>query len=324
MTDGRDRRWLAPVGLVALAVVPLFLAHWIVFLLTVALAKALAVAGIVIMLRGGLISFGHALYYAVGAYTAAFASRLLGSTDAVVLLALAAATGAGASAFLGLLLARYRGVYFALLNLAFSMVLYAILLKSYEVTGGTDGLRLPTPSLAGWRPPAETLRLALYYLTLGVTAALLALAARFSGSPLGYTLRAVKDNEVRVEYMGASVRRAIHGAYVLAGALGGVAGVLVGFSVGHIVPDFAFWTQSGELVFVAILGGTGSVLAPVAGSIVFEFVRNYAIKFSPYTWQMTLGLVLLAIIFFLPGGLWSLAEPLRRWPRRLPSSRPSA
>lgn len=316
------------VGLAVLAAgaaIGPFLAPWIVFLLTIAVAKALAVMGVVLLLRGGLITFGQALYYAVGAYAAAFGVRALGIGDAFALLFLAGLAGAAVSGLLGLLLARYRGVYFALLNLAFSMVLYAILLKSYEVTGGTDGMRLPTPSLAGWRPSVDALRLALYYLTLGVTAVLLALSARFAVSPLGYTLRAVKDNEVRVEYMGASVRQAIYWAYVVSGVLASVGGALVGFSVGHIVPDFAFWTQSGELVFVAILGGTGSLVAPVAGSIVFEFVRNYAIKVSPYTWQMTLGIVLLGIIFFLPGGLWSLTEPARRWQQRLaPSSRPSA
>jgi ABC-type branched-subunit amino acid transport system permease subunit len=224
-------------------------------------------------------------------------------------------TGAAASALLGLLLARYRGVHFGLLNLAFSMVLYALLLKFYAITGGTDGLRLPTPLLAGVKPAAPHLRLTLYYVTVALTALLLYVAHRFTTSPLGYTLRAVRDNEVRVEYMGASVRQAIYCSYIIAGVLASVGGVLAGFSVGHIVPELSFWTQSGEFVFVALLGGTGSVLAPVAGSIVFEFVRNYAFKYSPYTWQMTLGIVLLSIIFFLPGGLWSLTGMARRWIR---------
>ena len=112
--------------------------------------------------------------------------------------------------------------------------------------------------------------------------------------------------------MGLSVRRTIYVAYVLAGGLAGVAGVLIGLSVGHITPDLAFWSQSGEFVFVAILGGTGSVLAPVVGSILFEFVRNYAFELSPYTWQMTLGTALLLIIFFLPGGVWSLVALARQ------------
>jgi branched-chain amino acid transport system permease protein len=203
-------------------------------------------------------------------------------------------------------------VYFALLNLAFSMVLYGILLKFYAVTGGTDGLGLPTPALAGVVPPAGSLRPAMYYLALVVAAILVYGAHRFWASPLGFALRAIRDNEVRLEYMGASVRQTIYRAYVLAGVLASVAGVLVGLSVGHIVPEFAFWSQSGELVFAALLGGTGSVFAPIVGSIVFEFIRNYAYGWSPYTWQMTLGIVLLGIIFFLPGGLWSLTHRAAR------------
>src|SRR5216117_4405204 len=111
---------LALAGLGLFLVVPPFLPEWITFLLTLAWAKALAVLGIVLLLRGGLLTFGHALYYAVGAYTAGFAVKFLGVHDGLVVLVLAVVTGAGASALLGLLLARYRGVHFGLLNLAFS------------------------------------------------------------------------------------------------------------------------------------------------------------------------------------------------------------
>lgn len=301
-------RYLSALGIALFLVAPLVLPQWVVFLLTLAWAKALAVLGVVVLIRGGLVTFGQALYYGVGAYAAGFAVKFLGLQEGLALIALAAVAGVVVSGLVGLLLARYRGVYFGLLNLSFSMVLYAILLKLYWVTGGTDGLRLPTPTFLGTKPAVQDLRLAIYYLTFVLAALLLYGAHRFASSPLGYTLRAVRDNEVRVEYMGASVWRAIYCSYILAGALGSVGGALVGFSVGHISPEFAFWTQSGELVFVAILGGTGSVLAPVAGSIVFEFVRNYAFKWSPYTWQMTLGVVLLVIIFFVPRGLWSLTE----------------
>ena len=303
-------------GALLFLVVPPFLPKWVLFLLTLAWAKALAVMGVVLLLRGGLLTFGHALYYAVGAYAAGFAVKALGVREGLALIAFALVAGVGMSALLGLLLARYRDVYFALLNLAFSMVLYALLLKFYWITGGTDGLRLPTPTLAGVVPEPGLLRLAFYYFTFGLAALLFYGAYRFIHSPLGYTLRAVRDNEVRVEYMGASVWRAIYWSYILAGALASVGGALAGFAVGHIVPEYSFWTQSGEFVFVALLGGTGSMVAPAVGSIAFEFVRNYAFKFSPYTWQMTLGFVLLVIIFFLPGGLWSLTEPVaRRWSR---------
>jgi branched-chain amino acid transport system permease protein len=302
-------RAAAVFGAIALLVLlPMLLSGWILFLLTVAGAKALAVLGVVLLLRGKLLTFGHALYYAAGAYAAGMAVKYLNVREALVLLALALLAGALLSALLGLLVARYRAVYFALLNLAFSMVLYGILLKFYSITGGTDGLGIAEPTLAGWRLGGESLRIAMYELTLILVALLVYLAHRFSVSPVGYALRAIRDNEVRIEYVGASVWHTVYVSYVIAGALAGVAGALIGISVGHITPDLAFWSQSGEFVFVAILGGIGSVLAPVVGSILFEFVRNYAFELSPYTWQMTLGVILLLIIFFLPGGVWSLTH----------------
>jgi len=301
---------------VLMAVAPVLLSGWILFLLTVAGAKALAVLGVVLLLRGKLLTFGHALYYAVGAYAAGMGAKYLALRDGFALLGLALLAGFATSALLGLLVIRYRGVYFALLNLAFSMVLYGILLKFYAVTGGTDGLVLAAPTFAGLRLSGSSLRMAMYELTLVLSTLLVYLAHRFFVSPVGYALRAIRDNEVRVEYQGVSVRRVIYITYVLAGGLAGVAGVLIGLSVGHITPDLAFWSQSGEFVFVAILGGTGSVLAPIVGSILFELVRNYAFEFSPYTWQMTLGIALLLIILFLPGGVWSLAALARQWGRQ--------
>jgi branched-chain amino acid transport system permease protein len=90
--------------------------------------------------------------------------------------------------------------------------------------------------------------------------------------------------------------------------LGGLAGVLVAFTVGHIVPEYAFWTQSGEFVFIALLGGYASVPGPLFGAIAFELIRTYASKYAPHAWQMTLGLIMLFIILFQPGGLWGVYE----------------
>lgn len=296
--------------LVIFALVPLFIPRWGLFLLTVAWAKAILVLGVVFLLWGGLVSFGHGLFFAVGAYAAGFGIKVLGIREGFVLVAFGILAGGGMACILGLLLSRYRGIFFALLNMAFSMVVYALLLKSYQITGGTDGVSISPPTIAGFMPSPAYLRLVHYYFTLGIGILSLYFAHRFSSSPLGYSLRAIRNNEVRVEYMGASVRRTIYLTYVVSGILAALGGVLTAFAVGHVVPEYSYWTQSAEFVFIAILGGTGSPLAPLAGSIVFEFVRNYAFKLSPYTWQMSLGIVLMLIILFLPGGLWSLTKPI--------------
>jgi len=228
----------------------------------------------------------------------------------VVLLPLGALLGAGVAALVGLVMARYREVFFAMLNLAFSMMLYGVLLKLYWLTGGTDGLGVGIPTFLGYAPPRESLRDFLYYVTLGVTGIVIYVVYRFLASPLGFYLRALGDNEIRIEYSGESARRVLYITYIVSGALGAVSGVLAAFTVGHIVPEYSFWIQSGDFVFVALLGGYGSVLGPLIGSIACEFIRTYASKYFPNEWQMTLGIIMLAIILFRPGGLWAIYEEL--------------
>jgi branched-chain amino acid transport system permease protein len=285
---------------------------WIVFLLTVALAKGLAVLGVVLLMRAGLVSFGQSLFFATSAYAVGFAARLWGVREAVIVTGLGVAASLAVAALIGLLLARYREIFFAMLSLAFAMTLYGVLVKAYHITGGSDGMGIVTPTILGLGLSAERLRLALYVFTLGCTAMAVYLVSRYVNSPLGYAAQAVRDNEVRVEYLGISAQRVIYLTYLLAGGLGGLGGALVALNVGHIDPQLAYWTTSGEFVFVALLGGTASVFAPLAGSVVFELVRTYAFKYAPYTWQMTVGVAMLAIILFMPGGLWTVYEVLAR------------
>ncbi|MBI3327318.1 MAG: branched-chain amino acid ABC transporter permease [Nitrospinae bacterium] len=300
----------ALVGSALLLAAPLVVPSWVLFILTLALAKFMAVLAVALFLRAGLVSFGHALFYGVGAYTVGFSAKWFGLGEALLLVPLGALLAAGVAALVGLFMARYRGVFFAMLNLAVSMLLYAVLLKLYRVTGGTDGIGVRPPTLLGLLPPREIFRMTYYYVTLVITGAVIYAVYRFLASPLGYFLKAVGDNEIRIEYSGESVQRIIYLTYILSGALGGLSGVLVAFTVGHIVPEYAFWIQSGEFVFVALLGGFGSVPGPLVGSIAFEFIRTYASKYAPEAWQMTLGIIMLLIILFRPGGLWTIYEAL--------------
>lgn len=312
---GSKERGFARAGLVWLAVLLVagaLLSSWVAFVLAVALSKALVVLGVILLMRAGLVSFGQGLYFAAGAYTAAFAMRLWGISDAVVLLLLAAVVSVLVAMLLGPLMSRYREIFFAMLSLAFSMILYGLLLKAYWLTGGTDGIGIREPSILGLHLTGGSARLAYYYLAVVVSALCLYLVHRYDNSPLGYVVRGIRDNDIRLEYMGVSVRRAILATYAVAGALAGLGGALNAFAVGHVTPDFSYWTTSGEVVFIALLSGAGSVLAPVAGSIVFQFLQTYAAKYAAYTWQMIMGVTMLLIILFLPGGLWSLYENMVR------------
>jgi ABC-type branched-subunit amino acid transport system permease subunit len=308
---------LALVGLALLAAAPLILPDWVGYNLHLALAKSLVVLGVALLLRGGLVSFGHGLFFAAGAYSTGFATRWLEIRDMLVQLGLALLVSMALAMLLGLVMSRHRGIFFSMLSLGFSMILYALLLKYYGLTGGTDGMRIRTPSFLGNALDRETFRLVGYYVALGTVAAGSYIAYRFMASPMGYLVRAIRDNEVRVEYLGASVPLTLHAVYVLSGGLAGLSGGLTAHLVGHIVPELAYWTISGEFVFAALLGGFHSVLGPLAGSVVFEFARSYAFKYAAFTWQMMLGIIMLAIIAFLPGGVWSLyteaARRIGRW-----------
>jgi ABC-type branched-subunit amino acid transport system permease subunit len=310
MESQRLPRFLTVGGAAFLMVVPLVLPDWMKFIMTLAMAKFVAVLGVALFLRANLVTFGHAMFYAVGAYAVGFSVKWLGFHDMLVLLALGALLGAAMAALVGLVMARYREVFFAMLNLAFSMMLYGVLLKLYWLTGGTDGLGVGVPTFFGYAPARDHLRDFLYYTTLGVTALVIWVIFRFLASPLGFYLRAMGDNEIRIEYSGESARHVLYVTYVVSGALGGLGGVLAAFTVGHIVPEYSFWIQSGDFVFVALLGGYASVLGPLIGSIAFEFIRTYASKYFPNEWQMTLGIIMLAIILFRPGGLWAIYEAL--------------
>jgi branched-chain amino acid transport system permease protein len=311
-TASRHRPWLGIAAFAPLALLPLFLSDWIVFLIALALAKGAVVLGVVLLLRGGLISFGHALYFAVGAYTVGFLASRFNIAEALVALPLAIAISGLLAAALGLLLTRFRGIYFAMLSLALSMVVYTLLIKFYDFSGGTDGLSVRGFALAGIMPAQSGL--VKYYLVLMLTAAVAYVGARFLASPLGYLMQAVRYNEIRIEYLGASASHAILASYIISGAISGLGGALVAYLVGQVSPELAYWVTSGDFVFVAVLGGTGSVFAPWIGSVVFELVKNYALKFSPSTWQLTLGVFLLLVIYFQPQGLWGLVMRLRTKP----------
>jgi branched-chain amino acid transport system permease protein len=289
---------------------PALLPVWILIVLTLALAKFIAVLGVALFLRGGLVSLGHALFLAVGAYSVGLFVKWFGIREALLAVFVGPACGALIGVIFGPIITRYRGVFFAMINLAFAMILYSALLKFYSFSGGSDGISIGVPTFFGVTPTKDMLELTLYYFVLIAASIAVYATYRFSKSPMGYFLTALSDNEIRIEYSGESVQRIIFITYIFSGALGGLAGVLVAFCVGHIVPEFAFFLQSAELLLVALLGGIGSVFGTLFGSVAFEFIRTYAYKMAPEAWQMTLGMIMLLLILFQPGGLWAMFESL--------------
>lgn len=282
-----------------------FVENWIQTNLMYGMAKGLAVLGLMVLWRTGLISFGHALYFGVGAYAVALAERYLGITDLLLRLVIAIAAAGFVGFMLGFILRRYRGIFFAMLNLAFSMVLYGVLVK-IEKLGSTDGFSVSSPTVLGWTPDNKYF---LFCLIIAICGFAAIGVQYYLKTALGALTTAIRDNELRVEYLGYSVRKAVHVKYVISAGLAGASGAVLAMALGQVDPDsMVNWPVSGELVFITIMAGAGNVVAPFLGAILFEFIRTYAFEWAPQAWQLIVGGTLLAIIFFLPGGIWSLIE----------------
>jgi len=283
---------------------------WLQFVFTLALAHGLAALGVALLLRAGLISLGHATFYAIGAYTTAYLSTHLGVTDFFVLLMASVVVAAIFGVAIGAFMVRYRSIFFAMLNLAVSMIVFAILAKFYGLTGGTDGMRVAAPTILGMELERATFGRVLFYSVIGMLVAVLILAGRYLQSPLGQALSAVHTNEVRLEYLGVSVNRVLLCAYTISAALAGLGGAVGGMAIGHVVPELAYWTASGHLVLVAVLGGIGGVVGPLMGSIFIELVHTFATGYASGAWNLIVGVALLLVVFFMPQGLYGLVARL--------------
>ncbi len=298
-------------ALAALALGAFILPSWAMFLITIALAKGLVALGIVTMMRAGLVSFGQGLYYCIGAYVAALVASATGLTDIFLLSMLAMVIAIAIGALLGPLLAGYRGIFFAMLTLSLSMILYGSLAKLTPL-GGTDGMNIAAATFLGWSPEGRPLQVGLFLFS-GVVAIMAgAVLRRHFDSEQGLLALATRSNELRVEFLGASVRGLVARSYTIGAALGALGGTIAAVSIGHVDPEFAYWTSSGEFVFIAILAGYLSIPAVFVSAVILELVRSFSNLYFPNTWQMALGIFLLAVIVLLPNGLGSLVAARRR------------
>lgn len=321
MTRHMDKTlWGLTIGLVVLLVLNFVVPEWLRTIGLLSLARGSVALGLLVLWRCGLISFGHALFFGFGAYTVALMVKYLGITDAFLTIACGVVV-AGLFAFLlGFLLRQYRGIYFALLNLAFSMILYGVLAK-IEDLGSTDGISLEATTYLWYAPLGAENKFALFVFAAIMTWAVAVAVHLYLRSTLGTMTIAVRENQIRLEYLGYSADRAVHVKYTISGLVGGFGGAIAALTIGHVDPDsMVYWLVSGDFVFIAILSGTGSVGAPFIGALLYELIRTYAFDLFPQIWQLIMGGTLLLIIMFLPNGLWSLIE--RNGRGKKPAARP--
>ena len=274
-------------------------AYWL-SLLTRVMITAIAALSLHLMLgAGGLVSFGHAAFVAIGAYAVA-AMAEAGLSDALLVVPAAMAASAAFAAATGAVALRTKGVAYIMITLAFGQMIY-FLAQSLYAFGGDDGYSLPARStLAGFAPFKD--RLAFYYVTLATLAATYACLSVLLTSRFGRALRASRDNPVRVASQGFDVQRVRLAACVIAGALASVSGVLLANHAEFVSPAYAAWQRSGELLFMLILGGVGSPLGAIVGAFAFLLAEEFLSGLTEH-WKMVFGPLVVAFVIFTNGGL---------------------
>lgn len=279
-----------------------FSLSWTITPIVIGLTYAIAALGVSIMARAGQISFGHAMYACISAYAVAFLARAMPGADALVLIGAGVAASLAAALVIGSFVVRYRGIFFGMLNLALSMVLFALLGKLYHLTGGSDGMRIVRPTMAGLVMERESFERALLVLTLMLSLLLAWWVQRYFRSGSGQALAAIKTNETRIEYLGFSAYLIMWKGYLLSAVVVGVSGALLALMQGLVTPEIGSWLRSGEFVFITILGGAGHAAGAFLGAAAFELVKLVSAAYFPGLWQFLLGLTLILVIFIFPTG----------------------
>jgi branched-chain amino acid transport system permease protein len=309
------------LAFIVLLLLPALIDIYQVQLLTYGLIAAIAALGFNLLLGyTGLLSFGHSAFFGIGAYTVAFLLRYLDIHSMEIYILIGIPIAALTSALFGYICVRHTRIFFGILTLALSQVLYSLALKFFWVTGGTDGLRVPRPTLlaglVNFQGAGSFQRFinAYYYYVVVAFAICVVLMWVIVHSPFGKALQAIRDNEVRARFLGLRIRHFRWAAFLISGTFTGLAGILWVPLNGLTTPEVLYWPFSGEIVFAALLGGFRNFTGPIVGGIVFNYLKTYAIATTEY-WQLLLGAVLVALVLVLPtgivGGLSKLAAGLR-------------
>ena len=302
------RLYLYAGAFVILLILPRVLSAYQLMMVESGLTYGVMALGLNLLLRYcGLLSFGHAAYFATGAYAVGLLNMYFPESFSFELAVLAAlGSSFVVSALFGFLCVRNTRIFFSILTLALSMLIFAILYKAYYYTGGSDGIRIEIPTFFGHE--FEGMRRVhfligpYYYIVLGGFAIAVLLMRAIVSSPFGKALQATRDNELRAEMIGIRVRRYRWYAFVISGMCTGFAGALWSFVNGHITPEISDWVFSGEMVYMVLLGGFMVFEGPIVGAILFTYLKLYAIASTEY-WMLIIGGTLVFLVLLLPGGV---------------------
>ena len=301
-------------AIAVLAIFPRVAEPYYVTLVLPAFAYAIALLGFNLLFgTTGLLSFGHALFVAIGAYAAAVMTSKLGVRSFELIVLVAGTVAVIAAVPVALLAVRYVRIFFGILTLAFGMLFHSFLFKFYNLTGGDTGIRVLRPTLLGqdWKELDKTAFLIgpFYYACL-VLAVVLGFAMwQIVHSPFGLHLAAIRENARKAEYLGVRVRLFRLIAFLISAFYGAIGGAILAVNTGQADPELAYWTHSGELVFMTVLGGFANFFGPLVGAFTFIFLKSELMGATQY-WRFFLGATLALIVVAFPRGLMGLAGDL--------------
>lgn len=255
----------------------------------------------------GLLSFGHGALFTTGAYAVGMMGKYFPDLYRIeILIPVALLASLVVSAIFGFICVRHTRIFFSILALALSMVLYALLVKFYDITGGSDGIHIDLPIMFGKSYEGmkrfEFLSGAYYYFLICMFAVCTIFMWAIVNSPFGKALQSIRDNEIRAEMIGIRVRRYRLYSFILSGLFTGMGGALWSFVNGHITPETAEWIFSGEIVYMTLLGGFMVFEGPIVGAILFTYLKLYAVSFTQY-WMLIIGATLILLVLLLPEGI---------------------
>jgi branched-chain amino acid transport system permease protein len=295
---------LALIGIAAL--MPFFASPYVLMLMLPFIGYSIALLGFNLLFGStGLLSFGHALFLGVGAYCAAVLTSKFGVLSFELLLLAAALASGLISLVVGAVCVRYTRIFFGMLTLAFGMLFHSFLFKFYGMTGGDQGMRVLRPLLLGmeWRGGKTAFLTGPFYYYALVLFALLSLTMwRIRQSPFGLHLRAIRENAGKAAYVGVQIFRMRLAAFVISAIYGGIGGTILAVTTGLADPELAYWTHSGNLVFMAVLGGSGTFAGPAIGALAFVLLQDFVMSMTQY-WRFVMGAVLVLLVVFMPQGL---------------------
>ncbi len=300
------------VGIAALAVVPLVVPPFYANLMVPFYGYAIALLGFNLLFGyAGLLSFGHAMFLGLGAYGAAVIAGLWGIRHFEVVMLGVAIAAALVAIPIGFLCVRYTGIFFGMLTLAFGMLAHSFLFKFYYLTGGDSGMRVPRMTILGLAfqdlNKNEFLAGPFYYYCLALLVTLGLVMWRIVRSPFGLHLRALRDNAQKAQYLGVHVSRFRLAAFAISAVYGAIGGAILGLRVGLADPELVYWTHSGHLVFMTVLGGFANFLGPIVGALAMTLLQDQLQSITQY-WRFVLGAMLAAMVIFFPKGLSGIAE----------------